>query len=316
MKITREIKTAILVIFAIILLIFGYNFLKGENLFGDDKVFYATYNNVEGLTVSSKVTVNGFVVGKIKDIDFADAGGDLKVTFNVEGDFEFGKNSVVKIYSASFIGGKNLAIIPEVNPKQMAKSGDEITSKIEPGLIGEVVSKLDPIQAKLETVLEEASTSLSSINALLNKENTANISKAIKSLTNTLSTLEYTAKNVDALLGKNQNNIDSTILNFKQSSENINKMSNEIAEVKIAEMMSSLDKTITNFSDIAAKVNSNKGTAGKLINDATIYNNLDRATRQLDLLLQDMKLNPKRYVHFSVFGKKGKEYNKPKDSLK
>ncbi len=316
MKITREIKTALLAISAIVLLIFGYNFLKGKNLLSNDKVFYAIYNNIEGLDVSSKVTINGYVVGKVSNIDFIGTSGKLKVTFVIEKDFEFGKKSVAKIYSAGFIGGKNLGIIPEANPTQMAKSGDEISSEIEPDLVGEVVGKLDPIQDKLKVVLDETSISLSRINKLLNEENTANISKALKSLTNTLNTLEYTSKNVDALLAGNRDNLEATLINFKNSSDNINKFSSEVSKVDVRKMMINLDETINKFSLIASKVNSNTGSVGKLVNDPAIYDNLDRATRQLDLLLQDMKLNPKRYVHFSVFGKKEKGYKKPKDSLK
>ena len=316
MKITKEAKTALLVISAIILLIFGYNFLKGKNLLSNDKVFYALYNNVEGLNNSSKITINGFVVGHIIDISFADKSGKLKVTFNVQNDFKFGKNSVAKIYSAGFIGGKNIAIIPEENPKAYAEGNETLRSFVEIDIIDEFSDKLDPIQNKLNIVLDKTALMITSLNKVLNEDNTKNISESLKSLSVTLNNLKTTTKNVNGLIASKQSSFNTIINNFEKSSNNINEFSKEVAAIEVSKLTSNLNKTVSEFSKIADKLNSKSGTAGKLINDPKIYNNLDRATRQLDLLLQDVKLNPKRYVHFSVFGKKGKEYNQPKDSLK
>jgi len=316
LKITKEVKIGSLVISALALVIFGYNFLQGKNILTKNKVFYALYNNVEGLDTSSNVTINGLVVGSILDIDFTNESGQLRVTFSVENDFEFGENSVAKIYSTGIIGGKNLAILPEKKPKTMAKNKQILSSVIEPSLLGGFSEKLDPLQKKLSIVLDETTIMISSINKVLNEENTGNISKSLKTLTNTLSSLNTTSESVKKLIANNENSLSLTIDNFKVSSENINKFSKEISKIEVSKLSNDLEKIINDFSLIAKKLDSNTGTAGKLINDPTVYDNLDRATRQLDLLLQDVKLNPKRYVHFSVFGKKGNEYEKPKDSLK
>jgi len=316
LKITKEVKTGLLVLSAIALLIFGYNFLKGKNLLSTSKIFYALYDNVEGLDTSSKVTINGFVVGKVMDIDFANQNGKLKVTFSVEKDFEFGKNSVAKIYSAGFIGGKNIAIIPEKSPTVIAKGNETLASVIELGMIGEFSGKLDPIQNKLNVVLDQTAIMITSLNKVLNEENTANISKSLKSLSVTLKSLESVSKNANALIASNESALSTTLDNFKESSENINKLSKEISDVQISKLITDLDKTINDFSKVAEKLNSTDGTVGKFMNDPKIYDNMERATKQLDQLLQDVKLHPKRYIHFSVFGKKGGEYKKPKDSLK
>ena len=316
LKITKEVKTGLLVLSALALLIFGYNFLKGKNLLSNNKVFYALYDNVEGLDTSSKVTINGLAVGKVLDIDFTDGTGKLKVTFNVENDFKFGENSVAKIYSSGIIGGKNLAIIPEKNPTVMAVNKQVLSSVIEPGLLGAFSNKLDPIQKKISVVLDEATVMATSINRVLNKENTANISKSLKTLTSTLETLNTTTGSVKRLVAANEKSLSLTIDNFKNSSENINKFSKEVSEMEISKLSTDLDKLMKDFSSIASKLDSNSGTVGKLVNDPTVYNNLDRATKQLEQLLQDVKLNPKRYVHFSIFGKKGTEYEKVKDALK
>ena len=316
LNITKEAKTALLVISAIVLLIFGYNFLKGKNLLSNDKVFYALYENVEGLNSSSKVTINGFVVGHIIDISFANKEGKLKVTFQIENDFQFGKKSVAKIYSTGFIGGKNIAIIPEENPTAFAEGNETLASFVEIDVVSEFSDKLDPIQNKLNVVLDKTAVMITSLNRVLNEENTNNISESLKSLSSTLNNFKKTTASLNTLIADNKSSLSLTIDNFKKSSDNINKFSQEISNAEVSKLIADLNTIVGDFSKVASKLNTTSGTAGKLINDPRVYDNLDRATRQLDLLLQDVKLNPKRYVHFSVFGKKGKEYNKPKDSLK
>lgn len=305
-----------MVLSAIALLIFGYNFLKGNNLLSSSRIFYANYKNVDGLSTASIVTINGLKVGKVLDINFLGDKGELQVEFVVDNDFKFGKNSVAKIYSASFVGGKNLAIIPEQKPKAFAENGQVLKSTVDIGVMDAVTEQLDPIQEKLNGVLKKTDLMIASINDLLAEENVKNISKSIKDLSASLNSLKYVSGSVQSLIAENELNLDKTIANFSEVSTNAKKISEDLAKAQINETFEELNKTVSSFSAIADKLNSKNGTAGKLLNDDKVYDNLDRATRQLDLLLQDMKLNPKRYVHFSVFGKKEKEYEQPKDSLK
>lgn len=305
-----------MVLSAIALLIFGYNFLNGNNLLTNSRTFYALYDNVEGLSTSSLVTINGMQVGKIRKIDFADSKGKLKVTFTVDSDFKFGKNSIAQIYSAGFISGKSLSVIPELNAVTLAENGQELKSKVDDGLMDVVANSLDPIQQKLNAVLQKTDVMLASINSLLNEENTKNISASIKDLSSSLNSLKYTSGSLQSLLAKNELNLSQTISNFNDASVNAKKLTEKLANAPLDETVAKLNETVSTFSSISKKLNSSQGTAGKLLNDEKVYDNLEKATRQLDLLLQDMKLNPKRYVHFSVFGKKGTEYDQPKDSLK
>lgn len=305
-----------MVLSAIILLIFGYNFLKGNNLLTSSRSFYALYDNVEGLSTSSLVTINGMQVGKIRNIDFADDKGKLRVTFSVDSDFEFGKNSIAQIYSAGFISGKSLSIIPEKNAVTLAENGQELKSAVDDGLMDVVANSLDPIQQKLNAVLQKTDVMLASMNTLLNEENTKNISTSLKDLSSSLKSLKYTSGSLQSLLAKNEVNLSQTMTNFNEASVNAKKMTEKLANAPLDETLAKLNETVSTFSSISKKLNSSQGTAGKLLNDEKVYDNLEKATRQLDLLLQDMKLNPKRYVHFSVFGKKGTDYEQPKDSLK
>ena len=316
MSITKEVKAAVMVLLAITLLIFGYNFLKGNNLLTNNRTFYALYDNVEGLSTSSLVTINGLQVGKILKIDFADDSGKLKVTFNVNSDFKFGKNSIAKIYSAGFISGKSLGIVPEVNAVALAESGQVLKSKVDDGMMDMVVSSLDPIQHKLNAVLQKTDVMLTSLNLLMNEENSKNISASLKDLSSSLKSLKYTSGSLQSLLAENEVNLSQTMTNFKDASVNAKTLTAKLSNAPIDKTMATLNETVNTFSSISKKLNSSQGTAGKMLNDENVYNNLEKATRQLDLLLQDMKLHPKRYVHFSVFGKKDKGYNQPKDSLK
>ena len=305
-----------MVLSAIALLIFGYNFLKGNNLLTNSRTFYALYDNVEGLSTSSLVTINGLQVGKIRKIDFEGENGKLRVTFSVDSNFKFGKNSIAQIYSAGFISGKSLSIIPEANPSTLAKNGQELKSDVDDGLMDVVANSLDPIQQKLNAVLQKTDVMLASINTLLNEENTKNISASLKDLSSSLNSLKYTSGSLQSLLAKNEVNLSNTITNFSDASANAKKLTEKLASAPLDETVTKLNETVSTFSAISKKLNSSQGTAGKLLNDEKVYNNLEKATRQLDLLLQDMKLHPKRYVHFSVFGKKEKDYVQPKDSLK
>ena len=316
MKITKEVKAGVMVLSAITLLIFGYNFLQGKNLLTSSRNFYALYDNVEGLTTASSVTINGLQVGKIMEIDFQDAKGKLRVSFSVDSDFKFGKNSVAQIYSAGFISGKSLSIVPEPNPTIWAENGQELKSDVDNGILDAVTSSLDPIQFKLNAVLQKTDKMLASLNTLLNEENTKNISASLKDLSSSLNSLKYTSGSLQSLLAKNEVNLSNTITNFSDASTNAKKLTEKLANAPLDKTLVELDETVSAFSDISKKLNSNHGTVGKLLNDKKVYDNLEKATRQLDLLLQDMKLHPKRYVHFSVFGKKDKEYEQPKDSLK
>ena len=168
MKISNEVKTAILAIVAIVLLIFGYSFLKGKNLLDSSRTFYAVYDEVEGLSPSSAVTINGLKVGQVTDINFLNKQGQLLVTFTVEKDFNFSKNSTAQVYGGGIIGGKSLAIVPEYESGSIAKSGDTLQSNVEEGIMELVNERLTPLQQKLERTVVSADSLLTSINDLLN----------------------------------------------------------------------------------------------------------------------------------------------------
>ena len=313
MKLTREVKTGILAIGSILLFIFGYSFLKGTNLFQDSRIFYVKYQNVEGLAKSAPVTINGLTVGKVNDIGFANEDGGLVVKFTVESDFAFSRNSMVKIYSAGLIGGKSLGIFPEYNANNLAKTGDTLRGQIDLGMLDAVSKALGPLQNKLTTTLTSVDSLLAGFNEVLNKDSRANLQSAIKGLNSTMSSLNGASGKLNSLLANNSDKLDRTFTNLDDMSMNFSKLSDSLAQLEIGRLVSDLEKVVSGFDAIVTKIDNGEGSVGKLINDEKLYDNLEGASKQLEQLLQDLKLNPKRYVNISVFGKKQKEYTTPED---
>tara|TARA_R110002020_G_scaffold293535_2_gene509011 strand:- start:118492 stop:119442 length:951 start_codon:yes stop_codon:yes gene_type:complete len=316
LKVSREVKTGLLAVVAIALLIFGYSFLKGQNLLDNDRTFYAVYDNVEGLAPSSNVTINGFEVGKITDIDFLDNTGRLLVTFNVKDDFQFSSSSIAQIYGGGLIGGKSLAILPVYEKGNMAKSGDTLTGQIDEGIFELVNDRLTPLQKKVEAVIRDTDSVLTAVNDVLDKDTRENLRVAIANISATSVAFKNASQSLNGLLSENSNKLNRTFTNLDEITTNFNKISDTLSQVEFKRVVDNLDKVVADFESISSKLDRGEGTAGKLINDDQMYVNLERATKQMEELLQDIKLNPKRYVHFSVFGKNPGGYEEPKDSLK
>lgn len=314
MKLSREVKTGIFAIVSILLFILGYNFLKGSELFNKPKIFYVKYKNVGGLAPAAPVTVNGMKVGKVKDVYLAsNKGGEVIVEFVIEKDFQFSKTSTVKIYSSGFIGGNNLGIIPDYTSNDMAKPKDTLKGDVEPGMIDGILNKFDPLQASVVTTLSKLDSVLSDLDEVLDANTKSNLRESIAKLNQTMTAFNGAASNMNSLLASNKDKLNNTFANLDTTTQNFARLSDSLAQMETGKMMKELQGTISKFNDIASQIESGEGSVGKLLKDEKLYNNLEGASKQLEQLLQDMKLNPKRYVHFSLFGKKAKEYDPPTD---
>ncbi|MEP0264710.1 MlaD family protein [Dokdonia sp.] len=314
-KISKEVRTGILAIVALVIVIVGYNYLKGQNLLDKNRSFYALYDNVEGLTPGANVTINGLTVGKVISIKFADKRGVLKVHFSVVSDFEFSNKSIARVYGIGFISGKSLAIVPSYEGEP-AKDGDILASEIENGIVELVSERLEPLQAVIESALMDTDSLVKSVNNVLDKETRTNLKDAINNFTIMASELKTASRSINGLLTENKDKLDGTFTNLEEMSSNFAKLSDTLSRVEIGALVSNFENLVKDFEGIANNLKSGEGTVGKLLQDDQVYVNLERTTKQMELLLQDLRLNPKRYVHLSVFGKKAKEYNPPKDSLR
>ncbi len=310
MKLSKEIKTAILVISGVLLFIFIFNYLKGENIFDASKKISAMYDNVEGLAPSAAVTINGHKIGKVQSIEFkGDGSGLLKVTMLIGDDFDFSVNSVAELYEAGLIGGKAIAIIPAFDAATLVQSGDVLTSSVKPGLTDLVNQRLTPLQEKIEKMMLSADLLLNNLNDVFDIQTKDNIKLSITELSTTISSFKATSESLNGLVLDNKSSIGETILNFNKISQDLTSVSKSLSESDLDSIMLNLKSTLSSFDTLLATIENGEGSIGKLMKDDGAYNNLNAATKQLEQLLEDMKLNPKRYVHFSLFGKKAKQYD-------
>ncbi len=311
MKLSREIKTGILAIGAILLLIFGYSFLKGTNLLKKNREFYVKYQNVEGLAVAAPVTVNGLNVGKIMDISFSNDRGGLIVKFSVDKDFDFSKGSLVRIYSTGLLGGKALGIYPDYDLSRIAVSGDTLRGDVEDGMLTAVTKALGPLESKVNNTLATVDTMLHGVTDILDDKTRQNLKQAIENLNLTLNSFSGVSQNLDKLLVNNTSKLDNTFSSLDRTATNLSRLTDSLAQLETGKLVSELQNMVTKLNEVVDGVDRGEGSLGKLLKDEQLYSNLEGASRQLEELLQDVKLNPKRYVHISVFGKKQKEYVTP-----
>lgn len=317
MKLTREIKTAILVVSSILLFIWGYSFLKGKELFTDYKTFYVEYDNVEGLTLSSIVTINGMTIGKVKSIKINNTTAKLLVEMQIKSDFPISKSSVAEIYAPSPIGGKQIAIIPNNIDKSIAVSGDYLKSSSKLGMLDALATQIEPIKNKTEKLLDNANVMISSINQVLDAKTQENLKSSLANLNDVMAEFKAISKSTSSMLATNKSKIDNTITNVENASSNFSKVSDSLAKINIGPTVKSLENALANVDKMMIELQSGKGTMGKLLKDETMYTNFSKSSKELELLLQDLRLNPTRYVNVSLFGKKNKPYVAPKsDTIK
>ena len=305
MKFTKEIGIGILVIMGTLMSVFSYNYLKGINLFEKTRTFKVIYTKVDGLASSNPVTLNGYKIGKVKKINFnPENTKELIVDIIISNDVKFSKTSKAELYETGLIGGKAIAIIPDYDNKNIAKSGDFIIGVIKPGLTDLVNQIMPQIQLQLEEVMQNAKVVLSNINTLFDEETKNSLKSSIDDFANLTNSLSNTSQNINNLIVNNSANLSSTINNLNQTSEKFNKVSTTISESNLDQILTNLDSTISSMNSITKQINKGDGTIGRLLHDAKLFNNLENATKNLEILIEDIKSNPKRYVHFSIFGKK------------
>ncbi len=308
MKISREVKTAILVISGIFLFIYLFNFLKGNDLFDSSRTYYTIYDNVEGLAPSTPVTINGLNVGKVLEIGFTEDGtGKLLVKLVVEDEFQFSKNSEAQLYEAGLIGGKAIAIIPAFDNAENATKGTYLKGTVKAGLTELVNQRLTPLQEKLETTIVSADSLLTNLNSIFDTKTKANLKSSIAQLNSTITSFKTTSTSINELVTSNQDKLNSTLNNVENISNNLSKITDSIARADLAKTIKNLESTIGNFDKVLASIENGEGSMGKLLKEEGLYNNLEGATKELEELLKDIKLHPKRY--FRILSRKEIPYN-------
>lgn len=316
MKLTREIKTAILVISTILLFIWGYSFLKGKDLLEKYQTFYVQYDNVEGLSPSASITINGLIVGKVSKITLDKNTGKLIVELKLKTDYPISKSSTAMIYKPGFIEGKQIAIYPNLADKSESADGQFLVGTSELDLTESIKKQLIPLQAKFENVMHNADDLLIGINNVLDTEGQRNLKKSLAELSQTMEQFRKASSSINVILEENKGQIKGVVTNLNKVSSNFSKISDSLNKADLGKTVVNLQKTLEKVDTMMANLQEGKGTMGKLINDEALYKNLEKTSKELELLLEDVRLNPTRYVNVSVFGKKNKPYVAPaKDTI-
>ncbi len=314
MKLSLEVKTALLVVLGIIFFIFGYNYLKGKNLLEVDNTYYTSFD-FNGLKPSALVTIKGNSIGKVTGIKYDFATGETRVSFTVNPELNFSKESKVRLYQEGLMGGNALAIIPS-NTGEQAAPGDFIKSEVEKSLVESLSSNFSGLSSGLDGTLKKADSLMVNLNGLITDNSEKGIKNVIAELNGTLKAYKGLSYNIEGVIKKNDDNISTILDNFKQTSQNLATLSTQLEKVNLTETITKLDDVLSNVNQIMDGIEKGDGSIGKLLKDDKLYNNIEGASKQMEELLEDMKLNPKRYVHFSLFGKKAKRYDAEGNEIK
>ena len=302
MRISRELKTGVIVIGIIVLFIWGYNFLKDQSVYDNVRVFYVEYKDVKGIKPNAPITINGLTVGKVSNISFhPNKLGILVIKMNVTNGLEFSSNSVVKIYSPDMLSPKSLKIILAGDDAEIVRDRDTLKGAIELDLFGTIGDQIGPLKSKLESFVSNTDSLILGFSNLLDAENQRNLKASIINFKN----LSY---KVDLILADNKKKVDSLMYNANTSMRNLAEITDSLNKANLSETVAKLETTLNSFNAVLDSVRTGNGSIGKLMNDDSLYNNLEAASKELEELLHDFKLHPKRYVNVSVFGKKGKPY--------
>jgi phospholipid/cholesterol/gamma-HCH transport system substrate-binding protein len=315
-RLSKEFLTGFIFLLSIILLIYGIKFLKGVDVFNSNKTYFSIYSNVNGLQVGSTITLNGFNVGIVNDITLFNDNKDLLVSLSLTKLDSIPENSNFKIINQDLMGTKGVSLILG-NSSSYAKYGDTITSSVENSLQDEVNAQILPLKNKAEELIGSVDSLLTIVTAVLNKNTRENLSNSIKSLDETFLLMSQTMIKVDSLVYYNDNRVSKILLNIESITSNINSNNNNI--MKIIENVSSITDSIAqsdivsfvnNINELTSKISNGKGSLGKLINDDSFYNNLEKSSLEMNQLIEDIKKNPSRYLNFSILGGSKKSYKK------
>jgi len=318
-KLTREAKIAIIFIFTLTLFIWGMNFLKGNDLLQNKRKYYAVYNNVSGLMAANPVLINGFKVGIVTKMEFLnDNSGRVIVEFTINKVVEIPKNTIARIVNSDLLGSKAVQFL--LGKGEIAANKDTLIGEVQLSMTDEISAQIKPIKIRAESIMTSLDTIVSSFKVVLNERTQNNLISSFENIQQTLLHLNNTVGSVDFIVSKNKNKLSDFIGNIDEISatikannskisniiSNFSSISDTLAKAQFAQTIQNANKAISDLDIMLSKINKGEGTLGQLATNDTLYINLKNTTESLNLLFKDLKENPKRYVHFSVFGKKDK----------
>lgn len=314
MKYSKEIKAGLIAVLAIVGFVFLFQFMKGKSFFVSDNIFYAKFDNVDGLQASNPISINGLKVGQVDKI-IPVTGKDGKLHFVVklliDKVYSFSKNSTAEIFEPGIMSGKEMRVNLIYDNALLAKTGDTLKGTSQISLMSNLSSQVGPVKDQLQSVLSKVDSTVGATNKILDEQNRKEIKALLISLNQTVASFKQTSDNTNKLISSNQKGIENVVSNANETMKSakiaVDKYGNVAENIDVKK----LNVTVEKLSDVSNKlssvidgINNGKGSLGKLTKDETLYNNLNETSNNLNLLIKDLKENPKRYINISVFGKK------------
>ena len=326
MKISREFKIGVVMVCAIAAFIWGLSFLKGTNLFGRKFYLYALYPKIENLFPANPVRINGYKIGQIISNGLVQRNGRnlVLVKMLINDPVRIPRHSIARAVSADLLGSKAIEIIFSQDI-EYTKDGDTLNAETEQGIKESFNRQIAPLQAKAEKLVGSIDSVMTVVNMVLNRETRENIEQSFASVRRAILSLEQTSYRMNDFITAANPKMKEVLGNLAMITANLNKseakinnilanfsaMSDSLAKSQIKSAIASADNSLKELNTLLTKINQGQGTLGKMAKNDSLYNNLNKSAEKLEKLLQDVRMNPKRYVHFSIFGKSDK--NKPKD---
>lgn len=304
MKISKEVKVGVVAILTIALLVWGYNFLKGTNLLFKSKTVYTVYPSVAGLAKSSPILINGFQVGVVESIYFhPNQSGQVVVELLItENNFLIPQNSVASLISMDFLGSKAIALKVGDGTTEL-QSGDTLMADLEKSMFDDVSEQILPIKEKAENLITSMDSTMKNLQVVIKDVDEVFSDRNKRKLTEILTNLNTTILTYNEVA----QTMDGTLKSMKPTLKNLRTFSDSLTELNMQATLNKAQATFDHMSEIMTKINNGEGSLGQLVNNDSLYMNLEMVSKDMDQLLIDMKEHPKRYVHFSIFGRKDKD---------
>ena len=304
MRLSKEIKAAFFVLSTILLFIFGFNYLKGSSILDKQKTIYAVYDEVDGLLVGANVMINGLSIGNVTELDFLPNSTKILVTLKVKDKLSFSSKSIASIYETGVLGGLAISIEPVFERESIVKTGDTLMSSVRPGLTELINRQIEPLSRQLQSTITSVDSIFTGASNVLNRQTQEEIKESISVLTSAINAINNSSLIIEETLTSKNTQINNTLDNIENISSNLSNVSDELNSFGLSSLLSNLEVSVDGISSIVDKLDSDNSTLGKLINEDEVYNNLNSSIESLNILINDIKANPKKYVHFSVFGRK------------
>ena len=307
------IKIGLLAVRAIVILVWGLSFLKGESLFKAENHYIAIYNKLDGLAESNPVMLSGYRIGSVENIGFVEEGNELKiiVKMKISNDFQLPIGTTAKIVNIDIMGTKGVEIIRPKTVNGYYSNGDTLRSSMDGGIIDQILDFVLPMKEDLAGFLTTSDSVMHGLNQLLNEKNLNNLSHSLEGLSEVAKHLSKNANSIDSImrnldkaarmLGRNTGTLERIINNFES-------VSDSLAVLDLSKTLNEAQEALKNANRLLSTINNSNGTAQKIITSDSLYNNLEEATVRINRILDEFEKHPKKYINLSIFG--GKEKNK------